>query len=222
MAAPASNLAAPTQAMERAAADAAANPSEYADWASARAARRAAQAQELAERAAQKVADAKELAERHSRGEALSKGERKRLNKFEHEDERRENRRREKQRRKLVRDAKASTQGPAIDVRVATVNPVPPDGTPLSLLPAAARHARAWEFWRRIGSPTRVLAPMVNQSELAFRLLARRHGAQLTYTPMLNSTQFAVRAGISHFPDYSHHYVLSPCDSRTEARRATR
>ncbi len=54
------------------------------------------------------------------------------------------------------------------------------------------RHsAAAWAFWSSIGSPTRVLAPMVNQSCLAFRLLARRHGAQLTYTPMIHSRNFA-------------------------------
>jgi tRNA-dihydrouridine synthase 1 len=49
---------------------------------------------------------------------------------------------------------------------------------------------RAWDWWRSIGQPKRVCAPMVANSELAFRLLVRQHGADLAYTPMIVASTF--------------------------------
>ena len=56
-------------------------------------------------------------------------------------------------------------------------------------IPPASPVLRGFEFFRAIGSPRTVCAPMVDASELAFRMLVRRYGAQLCYTPMLHAGQ---------------------------------
>jgi len=50
----------------------------------------------------------------------------------------------------------------------------------LSLLP----------YFERLGNPRTVLAPMVSQSDLPFRLLCHKYGAQLSYTQMIHATNY--------------------------------
>ncbi|BFU24378.1 dihydrouridine synthase family protein [Entamoeba histolytica HM-1:IMSS-B] len=46
-------------------------------------------------------------------------------------------------------------------------------------------------FYReKLGNPQNILAPMVDGSDLTFRILVRRHGVNLCYTPMVLSKMF--------------------------------
>jgi tRNA-dihydrouridine synthase 1 len=55
---------------------------------------------------------------------------------------------------------------------------------------AAERKMTPYEFWNKIGCPKKIVAPMVDHSDLAFRMLTRKYGADLVYTQMYNANAF--------------------------------
>ncbi|XP_062234174.1 uncharacterized protein LOC133931339 [Phragmites australis] len=81
--------------------------------------------------------------------------------------------------------ASAAAADAAVE-EIAPALPLPPP--PVS---TEERAERAWAHWRRLGSPRLMVAPMVDNSELPFRMLCRRYGADAAYTPMLHSRIFS-------------------------------
>ncbi|CAI5474207.1 unnamed protein product [Closterium sp. Yama58-4] len=68
-----------------------------------------------------------------------------------------------------------------------------PSSAPAAPIPAYVPppHVEAaWAHFRRLGSPRLLVAPMVDQSELPFRRLCAKYGAQGAYTPMFHSRLF--------------------------------
>lgn len=63
----------------------------------------------------------------------------------------------------------------------------PLTGTPIH------QKKNGYDLFAAMGSPKHVVAPMVDQSELAWRILSRRYDSHLVYTPMINVRQFAGR-----------------------------
>ena len=68
----------------------------------------------------------------------------------------------------------------------------------------------SYEFWQRIGSPKHVCAPMVDQSELSFRILAGRHGCDLVYSPMYNGKMMVTNKTYLKDVIYDHRKAEKP------------
>ncbi|KAL5556940.1 hypothetical protein UlMin_039176 [Ulmus minor] len=67
---------------------------------------------------------------------------------------------------------------------------LPLSESPSRCLAGESRIERAWAHWTKLGRPKLIVAPMVDNSELPFRMLCRKYGAEAAYTPMLHSRIF--------------------------------
>lgn len=77
------------------------------------------------------------------------------------------------------------------DINQLSLSPQPHEWSSILGLDSESRIERAWAHWNKLGAPKFIVAPMVDNSELPFRMLCRKYGAQAAYTPMLHSRIFS-------------------------------
>ena len=67
-------------------------------------------------------------------------------------------------------------------------SPAQPQSQSLESEVSTTSAAKAWHFYNHtLNSPTNFAAPMVDQSELAFRMMTRKYGAHVCVSPMIDA-----------------------------------
>ena len=139
-----------------------------------------------------------DLERRVAAGETLSKNARKKLLKLKYREEVLPGRKaqQKEQRTERRKEQKAGRRAEAAASSLGEPGPAAAGGfDPLAgavAMPGPRVAPKTgFAFFEAIGRPRLIAAPMVNQSELPFRLLMKKYGAQLCYTPMIDSKSFA-------------------------------
>ncbi|XP_046913683.2 dihydrouridine synthase 1 isoform X2 [Dermatophagoides farinae] len=92
--------------------------------------------------------------------------------------------------------------------------------SPISSVSITVNHAR--DFWSKtLRSARHILAPMVDQSELPFRLMVRRYNVHCTYSPMLHSRLFLEQPKyqqefLQTGPEFDHPFIIQFCANDPE------
>lgn len=109
-----------------------------------------------------------------SKKKKKEKSSKKNVKKRKHEDKSPKKSKKDKKKRKLLEE---------------NSHDVPAGGNQQQQLPTPATNQQHFPFQYQ-----HILAPMVGASELAFRLLCRKYGATLSYTPMMSASEFVQEA----------------------------